>query len=143
VKHMGRKTNNTKLYSFPPSFFWSTDLLVKISRKKAIRILLMVPGYKILKSDLVYARCFVIIYVLAYKLLYTCVTSCFRCDVDYTGTLQGCYVMYGPVRTHNFCWGADPEAIFNLCLILKTMLQKSCRKYNITLFATAFIYVRI
>jgi hypothetical protein len=37
----------------------------------------------------------------------------------------------------------DPEAIHNLCLILKIMLQKSCCKYNITLSATAFIYIRI
>jgi hypothetical protein len=41
-----------------------------------------------------------------------------------------------------FRWGGggDPEAIYNL--ILKIMLQKSC-KYNITLSATAFIYIRI
>jgi hypothetical protein len=41
--------------------------------------------------------------------------------------------------------GADPEAIYNLCLILKTMLQKSCHKCNcnITRFATAFIYTQI
>jgi len=32
----------------------------------------------------------------------------------------------------------------NLCLILKTMLRKSCRKYesNITLFAAEFMYVQ-
>jgi hypothetical protein len=39
--------------------------------------------------------------------------------------------------------GADSEAINNLCLILKIMVQKSCCKYHITLFATACIYIRI
>jgi hypothetical protein len=39
--------------------------------------------------------------------------------------------------------GADPEAVHNLCLILKIMLQKSCCKHNITLPAAAFIYTRI
>jgi hypothetical protein len=34
----------------------------------------------------------------------------------------------------------DRESIYNLCLILKLMLQKSCRKY-ITLSVTAFIYI--
>jgi hypothetical protein len=40
---------------------------------------------------------------------------------------------------------ADPEAINNLCLILKTMLQKSCHKYNsnIKLFVTAFVYIQM
>jgi hypothetical protein len=39
--------------------------------------------------------------------------------------------------------GTGPEAIYNL--ILKIMLQKSFDKYNCnrTLFATAFIYIRI
>jgi hypothetical protein len=50
------------------------------------------------------------------------------------------------VRTQDFSlWGegggANPEAICNLCLILKIMLYKSCHKYNITLSATAFIYI--
>jgi hypothetical protein len=39
--------------------------------------------------------------------------------------------------------GAVPEAIHNLCLILKIMLCKSCPKYNIMLSATAFVYIRI
>jgi hypothetical protein len=39
--------------------------------------------------------------------------------------------------------GADPEAIYNLYLILKIILQKSCGEYNLTLFAIAFIYIRI
>jgi hypothetical protein len=39
--------------------------------------------------------------------------------------------------------GADPEAIYKICLILKIVLQKSCYKYNISLFATAFMYIRI
>jgi hypothetical protein len=39
--------------------------------------------------------------------------------------------------------GADPEAIYNLCLILKIMLWKSCCKYNIILFADTFLYMRI
>jgi hypothetical protein len=51
------------------------------------------------------------------------------------------------VRTQNFSLGgggggADPEAVYNLCLILNIMLQKSCT-YNITLSATAFIYIQI
>jgi hypothetical protein len=42
------------------------------------------------------------------------------------------------------CGGeADPEAIYNLCLILKIQLSKSRCKQNITLSATAFIYIRI
>jgi hypothetical protein len=36
--------------------------------------------------------------------------------------------------------GADAAAIYNLCLILKIMLQKSCCKYNITLFRNC-IYI--
>jgi hypothetical protein len=39
--------------------------------------------------------------------------------------------------------GADPEAIYNLCLVLKLMLSKSPCMYNITLSASAFIYIRI
>jgi hypothetical protein len=39
--------------------------------------------------------------------------------------------------------GADPEAMYNICLILKIMLQKSFCEYNITLSATVFVYVRI
>jgi hypothetical protein len=39
--------------------------------------------------------------------------------------------------------GADPEAIYNLCVILKIMLQNSRCTYNITLFVTAFIYIRL
>jgi hypothetical protein len=41
--------------------------------------------------------------------------------------------------------GTGPQAIYKLSLILKLLLQKSCRKYNcnITLFAVAFIYIRI
>jgi hypothetical protein len=34
-----------------------------------------------------------------------------------------------------------PEAIYNLCLILKIVLQKSCCKYNTTLPATSFICI--
>ena len=36
-------------------------------------------------------------------------------------------------------------AIYNLCLVSKIMLYKSCRKYNfyITLFATAFVHTKI
>jgi hypothetical protein len=39
--------------------------------------------------------------------------------------------------------GADPDAMYNLCLILKIMLQKSYFKYNcnITLYATTFMYM--
>jgi hypothetical protein len=33
------------------------------------------------------------------------------------------------------------EAIYNLCLILEIMSCESCCKYNITLSATAFIYI--
>jgi hypothetical protein len=39
--------------------------------------------------------------------------------------------------------GADPEAIYNLYMFLKIMLQESCCKYNITLFAAAFIYIQL
>jgi hypothetical protein len=38
--------------------------------------------------------------------------------------------------------GVDREAVYNLCLILKIMLQKSFRNYNITLPATACIYTQ-
>jgi hypothetical protein len=55
--------------------------------------------------------------------------------------------VYVHVRTQNFSLGqgggADPEAIYNICLILKIMLQNSCCKYNITLSATALIYTQI
>jgi hypothetical protein len=51
------------------------------------------------------------------------------------------------VRTQNFSWGgrgegreADSEAIHNLYLTLKIMLQNHVVKYNIKLSATAFIY---
>jgi hypothetical protein len=51
------------------------------------------------------------------------------------------------VRTqHFFVWGgggAGPEAIYNLPVILKIVLQKSCCKHNIALSATAFIHIRI
>jgi hypothetical protein len=51
------------------------------------------------------------------------------------------------LRTRNFSlrgqWGADPDALYNLCSILKIMLQKLCCKHNITLPATAFMYTRI
>jgi len=38
---------------------------------------------------------------------------------------------------------ADCEAIYNLCLLLKTVLLESCHENNCTiiLFAIAFIYV--
>ena len=43
-------------------------------------------------------------------------------------------------------WGKGTPRLYrsNLCLILKTMLRKSCRKYesNITLFAAEFMYVQ-
>jgi hypothetical protein len=44
-----------------------------------------------------------------------------------------------------FRWGggADPAAIYNLCFTLKIMLEKSCCKYNITLFANVFICIQI
>jgi hypothetical protein len=50
------------------------------------------------------------------------------------------------VRTQNFSeggGGADPDAIHNLCLILKVMLEKSCRKYNcnIALYVNVFLYI--
>jgi hypothetical protein len=40
---------------------------------------------------------------------------------------------------------ADPEAIYNLCLILKIMLQKLCLKHNsyLLLFALAFVQIQI
>jgi hypothetical protein len=40
---------------------------------------------------------------------------------------------------------AGTEAIHNLCLISKIMLQKSCGKYkcNIILFEIAFIHIQI
>jgi hypothetical protein len=54
------------------------------------------------------------------------------------------YFICHQMQTQNFSLGgAGPEAIYNLCLILKIMLQKSCCKYNTTLSATAFIYIRI
>jgi hypothetical protein len=41
--------------------------------------------------------------------------------------------------------GADPEAIYNLCLILSVVLITSCCKHNsnVTLFAAAFVFVQI
>jgi hypothetical protein len=39
--------------------------------------------------------------------------------------------------------GAYPEAIYNLCLILKICVIKSCCKYTTTLSATAFVYIQI
>jgi hypothetical protein len=44
-----------------------------------------------------------------------------------------------------FPWGegAYPEAIHNLRVILKIIMYKSCCKYNITLFATAFICIQL
>lgn len=41
--------------------------------------------------------------------------------------------------------GGNPKAIYHLCLILKTMLQKPCHKYNcnIPLSAIAFTYIQI
>jgi hypothetical protein len=45
-------------------------------------------------------------------------------------------------KPKTFLGRTDPMAIYNLCLILKTMLQKSCCKYNVTLSATAFIYTQ-
>jgi hypothetical protein len=52
------------------------------------------------------------------------------------------------VRTQNFSFGGrgvvvDAEAIRNLCLILKIILQILRCKHNITLPATAFMYIRI
>jgi hypothetical protein len=50
------------------------------------------------------------------------------------------------VRTQNFSLGGGGlEATYNLCSILKIVLQKSYRMYNcnITLFATVFIYIQI
>jgi hypothetical protein len=51
------------------------------------------------------------------------------------------------VHTQNFSLerGADPEAIYNLCFILKIMLLIYCHKYNrnVTPFATACISVQI
>jgi hypothetical protein len=48
-------------------------------------------------------------------------------------------------RTQNFFFGGGggPGAIYNLCTILKIMLQKSCFMYNRTRPAAAVIYVRI
>jgi hypothetical protein len=37
--------------------------------------------------------------------------------------------------------GANLDSMYNLCLILKIMLYKSCCKYNITVPATAFLYI--
>jgi hypothetical protein len=44
-----------------------------------------------------------------------------------------------------FRWGGGGLTVmlYKICFILKIMLQKSCCKYNITLFATAFIYIQI
>ena len=39
--------------------------------------------------------------------------------------------------------GAECESIYNLCLVLKTVLLESCHENNFTIimFANAFIYV--
>jgi len=73
VKHIGGggKTNNSKLYSFTPFFFWSTDLLVKISGKRSMIVLMTMSVRKPLNSYLVYTTCFVILHALAFKLLCT------------------------------------------------------------------------
>jgi hypothetical protein len=50
------------------------------------------------------------------------------------------------MRTQNFSLvGGGLKAIYNLCPILKIVLQKSRHKYNcnITLFATVFIHIQI
>jgi hypothetical protein len=39
--------------------------------------------------------------------------------------------------------GGRALSLYVICLILKIMLQRSCCTHNITLFATAFIYIRI
>jgi hypothetical protein len=43
----------------------------------------------------------------------------------------------------NFFKGSDHGCIRNLFLILKIMLQKPCRKYNITRSATIFMHIQI
>jgi hypothetical protein len=50
------------------------------------------------------------------------------------------HALYAGVHPQFFLGGwrvADPEVIYNLCLNLKIVLQKSCCKYNIPLLATA------
>jgi hypothetical protein len=44
-----------------------------------------------------------------------------------------------------FDWGggAEPEAIYHLCLIFKNCVVSSCIKYNVTLFAAAFMYTNV
>jgi hypothetical protein len=48
-----------------------------------------------------------------------------------------------PTIFHLGWGGAGPDTIYKLCLILKIMLHKPCRNYNITLPATAFLYTQI
>ena len=59
------------------------------------------------------------------------------------GKLEG----YGQVRTQNISLrgvgGTDPDAIYNLCLILKFTLRKSCHKYNITVCNCIYIHTNI
>jgi hypothetical protein len=48
------------------------------------------------------------------------------------------------LRAQNFpSGGGGGLRLYIICLILKIVLQKSCCKHNITLPATAFIYIRI
>jgi len=67
-------------------------------------------------------------------------------DVAYT---QHIFHIMRQVLTQNFSpgegEGADPEAVCNLCCILKIMLEEPCLTYNcnITLFVTVFIYLQI
>jgi hypothetical protein len=60
-----------------------------------------------------------------------------------THDLPACSVVPQPIAPLRAL--ADPGAIYNLYLILKIMIQKSCHKVNcnITMFATAFIYTQI
>jgi hypothetical protein len=49
----------------------------------------------------------------------------------------------GALRIFPWGRGADPEAVYNLCLILKIVLWKSCCKYNITLCNCVYIHTNI
>ena len=60
----------------------------------------------------------------------------FKCHLSVTN------LTCNQVRTKSLQGGGGPHATYNLYLILKLMLQNSCRKYscNMTLFATTFTY---
>jgi hypothetical protein len=74
------------------------------------------------------------------KLLCTAVwriAGCHGCSVlMWPGTHPEFFLLGGGGRV-------DPDGVYNLCLIMRIVLQKSCFKYNVALSETVFVYIRI